>query len=129
MKSVLCVLCVCVALCGCSEPTTAPAPARTPTVTSLLLTYDARDYEVPFDGPLDQGGKLPVGKIIQIDVIALFSDGSQQGVTAGTTWLTADANVATVSATGRVQGVGVGTAMITATYQGAMGMKSFPIIP
>lgn len=54
----------------------------------------------------------------QLVAVVQFGDGNVRNVTAASTWATSDATKATVSASGLVTGVGVGTASITATYLG-----------
>jgi hypothetical protein len=69
-------------------------------------------------GGINSEGELPVGKSVQFSAFARLSDGSGQMVTSAATWNTANANIATVSAGGLVQGVAPGITAITATYQG-----------
>jgi len=51
-------------------------------------------------------------------VTGTFSDGSMTSITAGLTWTTSDASVATVDNNGVITGVGPGTAVITGIVDG-----------
>ena len=59
---------------------------------------------------------LIVGDKQQLNVSATYSDGSQQDVTASSTWTPSDPTVATIDNMGLVSSRKTGSVMITATY-------------
>jgi len=67
-----------------------------------------------------------IGRTLQLNVIATFSDGAQQDRSAAASWSSSNPAVATVTA-GLVTAVGNGTADIQATYQGASLKKSIRV--
>ena len=66
----------------------------------------------------------------QFTVTAVFSDGSMQNVTGQATWTTSNGAVAGVDANGLATGNAVGSAQVTATYQGfTASTMSFTVTP
>lgn len=69
----------------------------------------------------------------QFTATAVFSDSTTQNVTADAVWRSSNTNAATVSnasgSNGRAQGVGTGTADITATYQGQSAQAVLTVSP
>jgi Bacterial Ig-like domain (group 2) len=69
---------------------------------------------------------MVVGATAQLSATGVYSHGSgpstTQDLTNEVTWSTASADVATVSATGMVTGVGAGTVIITASIKGYTGL-------
>jgi hypothetical protein len=98
------------ALAGCS---TNPSP----TVVSIAVT----------------GAAPAVGGTSQFKAVATFSDGttkdvtSSTEVTAVTTWLSGNTAVATVSSTGVVTGVSVGSVTIQVSYLAVTGNETIQI--
>jgi Big-like domain-containing protein len=121
MKAVLAVSCVVLLCLGCDEsPPVAPTPSA-PALTALFLSFSG--------GGTNSEGELPVGRNVQFRALARFADGSGQTLTADAlTWTTANANVATVSSTGVVQGVAPGITGITATFHGVAGSLNVVVV-
>lgn len=71
---------------------------------------------------------MAVGATAQLSATGVYSHGSgpstTQNLTSAVTWSTASADVATVSASGLVTGVGAGTVTITASIKGYTGLLS-----
>jgi hypothetical protein len=63
----------------------------------------------------------------QATAVAAFSDGSSREVTSEAQWVSSNTAVATVSPTGRVTIVSVGTTDVRATYQGITGNASLAV--
>ncbi len=61
---------------------------------------------------------LAKGTTQQFTATGLFSDNSTEDLTNAVSWQSSDATIATISSSGVAVGVGVGTAQITASYQG-----------
>lgn len=106
--SVAAVLGLSVALAGCSSPT---APAGSLSVTRVIVSGT---------GPV-------VGASLQFTATAVMSDDSRQDVTATATWVSSNTAVLTVSPSGMVTGVAVGTANVTATFQSVDGSTAATI--
>jgi hypothetical protein len=104
------VLVVGIALAGCS---TNPSP----TVVSIAVT----------------GAAPAVGGTSQFTAVATFADGTTKDVTnstvitAPTTWESGNTAVATVSTTGVVTGVSVGSVMIQVSYLAVTGNDTIQI--
>ena len=64
---------------------------------------------------------IPVGTTRQLAATGVFSDGSTQDLTTSATWEAAPAAVATINAGGLATGVALGSASVTATYNGLSG--------
>jgi len=80
----------------------------------------------PPPGPLTQ-----VGQTVQLVARVAFSNGSQADVTAvglGTTYRTSNAAIATVSEGGLVTAVASGTALVSASNDGALGVLRVQVV-
>lgn len=64
------------------------------------------------------GPTLPLGGTLQLSVTGTFSDGSTQDVTQQVTWNLDNATIASISATGLVSGLQIGTSGIEASLNG-----------
>jgi hypothetical protein len=95
---------------GGSAPAIPVAPA---TLTKVTVTASSVTIEV--------------GQQVQLTATATFSNSTTQDVTGAVTWGTADANIATVSSTGKVTGKAGGTVVITATMSGQHGQASVTV--
>jgi uncharacterized protein YjdB len=100
-----------VACSGSSNPTPA---TPTPTVTSVSITGN----------PSLNGGNLTS----QLIARATLSNGTLQDVSALATWSSSNPAAATVSATGLVTAVTLGTTTISAAYQGQTGTLSVSVL-
>jgi hypothetical protein len=87
------------------------ATVTTLTVTSLTVT----------------GTAPAVGATAQFNATATLSDRATPSITGLAAWSTSNAAVATVSSSGVVTGVSVGSVDITATYQGVAGVAHVSI--
>jgi hypothetical protein len=67
------------------------------------------------------------GATAQLTARARFSDGTTQDVSSQATWQSTNTAVATVSTTGVVSGVGLGTADISALYQAQTGRRTVTV--
>jgi hypothetical protein len=100
-----------VACSGSSSPT----PANpSPTVTSVTITGT----------PSLNGGNLTS----QLIARATLSDGTLQDVSTLATWSSSNPAVATVSPSGLVTAVTIGTTNISAAYQGKTGTLSVSVL-
>jgi hypothetical protein len=71
-------------------------------------------------------GTVPsIGQTSQLDAKATLSNGTSQDVTATATWASSNTAIATVTTGGLLKVLALGTAQVTATYQGASGQ--FPV--
>ena len=61
---------------------------------------------------------LHPGETFPLEVVAVFSDGSEAAVTSEASYSSSDSSVATVDGSGRVKAAGNGAARITVTYGG-----------
>jgi Bacterial Ig-like domain (group 2) len=100
-----------VACGGGSESPAAPTPPPTSATTVTISGLPAAFYR---------------GQVAQLTASA-SSGGSPQDVTAAATWRSSDSGVASVSASGVLTGIAIGTAEIAATYQGSTGTVSVPV--
>ena len=71
---------------------------------------------------------VTIGDQQQLTVTGNYSDGSNRDLTAGATFSSSDETVATVSASGLVDTVGVGEATITATANGRNGNSILTVL-
>jgi hypothetical protein len=106
MLNRICVLALLVAITACGGSSNSSPTSVPPTVSSIAITTTASIATVA------------VGQTIQLTATATLSNGSSQNVSTQVTWQSSNQMVATVSGTGLVTSVTVGTATITATYQG-----------
>jgi hypothetical protein len=70
-----------------------------------------------------------IGQTSQLTVAATFSDGAVKDVSGDTSWVSSDASVMTVSPTGVVTVVRLGTTVISARYQNQAGTLSVTATP
>jgi len=70
-----------------------------------------------------------VGKSAQYDAQIVFENGIGQDATTSATWASSNPAIATVSSTGVVTGVSVGTAFISATQSGVTGTAQTNVGP
>lgn len=100
-------------VCGSSvAPTVVPPPAVT--VTGVTIA--------------GMGGEGTVGDELSITLTASLSDQSTQDVTTQATWESSDANVATVSSSGRLVMVGPGECEIKGTYKGVATTRRLSVV-
>ena len=64
------------------------------------------------------GSSPAIGGTSQFTATATLLDGTVETVTDQATWSSSNTSIATVSTTGVVKGVGGGTAMVTASFDG-----------
>jgi trimeric autotransporter adhesin len=67
------------------------------------------------------------GTSFQFTALGFYNDGSKHDITEQVTWVSLQAGVATITAVGDAQGVGVGSAMITATLGATSGMATLNV--
>jgi hypothetical protein len=80
-------------------------------------------------GSVSVTGVAPtLGNTTQLNAVANFAGGSTQNVTNSATWFSSNTAVVTVSAAGVATGVGGGTAVVQATYQGVTGTLSLTVV-
>ncbi|HYN09559.1 MAG TPA: Ig-like domain-containing protein [Vicinamibacterales bacterium] len=72
-------------------------------------------------------GPLVVGGAVQLTATLISSDGSTRPVTTEAVWQSSNVAIATVSNTGLVLAVGLGTVEIRATFQGRTGSGSLSV--
>lgn len=70
---------------------------------------------------------LGTGGTQQFTATAVFGDGSSQDLTSQVQWISSAASVALISNTGLANAVGLGTAQITAEYQGLSGSATLTV--
>jgi hypothetical protein len=68
------------------------------------------------------------GTAIQLKATGEYADGSRVDLTSTVTWTSSDSTIATVSAAGLVQSIGLGTATISATAQVVTGTTSLTVV-
>ena len=74
------------------------------------------------------GSPPSVGNTSQYSAVAVLSDSTTPiDVTHSATWLTDNTAIANVSSTGLVKGVAIGSAKLTATYQGVSASQTISI--
>jgi hypothetical protein len=122
MQVTLIVSCVVLLGFGCDErQPVAPTPTP-PVLTAVFLSFSG--------GGTNSEGEVPVGRNVQFRAFARFADGSGQTLMSDApTWQTADANIASVSPTGIVQGISPGITAITATYHDVAGSLNVVVVP
>jgi hypothetical protein len=76
-----------------------------------------------------QSPSLLKGGTVQLKAIAVYSGGTQQDVTTSAIWTSNNAAIATVTSSGVVNGDGVGTAQISASYGNFTGTDLVVISP
>ena len=70
---------------------------------------------------------LAAGTTTQYTATAVYSDGSKTDVTAAAVWASTPETVATVSTTGRAQGIAAGSAVVSAVYSGISAQTSLTV--
>jgi hypothetical protein len=90
--------------------------------TITPTTSDVQSLNIALDAAVG------VGHQSHLLATARVTDGSSLNVTPQTTWQTSNPTVVTVSPTGIVSGVSLGTAVITGTYQGVRGTLTVTVI-
>ena len=76
-----------------------------------------------------QNPGIPLGGSVQLKATAVYSDGTNQDVTGSAAWKSSDPGIATVDATGYVNGNGVGTAQISAQYESVSANDAVSVSP
>ena len=108
---------ICLVSVGCGgggmRSTVTPPPQKTLTQISITPNNSA----------------IEKGKNIQLKAMASYSDGSKQDLTGAATWKSSQAAVASVSASGVLTAMGVGTAQVSAQYQSVTGAASVTVQP
>ncbi|MFM9437404.1 uncharacterized protein YjdB [Janthinobacterium sp. CG_23.3] len=72
---------------------------------------------------------IAIDGVQQFTATATYSDGSTSNVTAGSTWTSANTNVATVLQNGMAHGVASGTSVIMATFRGKSASQTLTVRP
>ncbi len=72
---------------------------------------------------------LPAGQAQQYSVTGTYSDGSTQNLTGTSSYISSNATIATVDASGMVRGVAQGTATLTATNGGFSATATVTVLP
>ena len=72
---------------------------------------------------------LSLGNSGQLTATAMLSDGTSQDVTGSVTWSASPSTVVTANAQGNITGVGKGTALVSASYQGATASAAVSVGP
>lgn len=116
-----------------TNPTTT-TPTFTPDVSgSYVISLVVNDGEA--DSPADDvvltirrrlvslavlpnGPSVPIAETLQLSATGTYSDGGSEDVTTTVTWASSDTSIATISATGLVSGLVLGTTTITALHDG-----------
>ena len=77
------------------------------------------------------GSTVAVGQSSQLTAMAVLSasGAGTEDITSQATWRSANASIATVSASGIVTGVAHGATTITASYQGETGSAQITVTP
>jgi hypothetical protein len=70
---------------------------------------------------------IPKGTNLQLMATGMFSDGSQQNLSASVTWQASPSSVAAITAQGKLSGMGMGVAHVSAAYEGVTGTASITI--
>ena len=70
---------------------------------------------------------IAVGKTVQLTAVGGYDDGTSNKLTSNVTWSSSDSRVATISASGFLEGVSAGTATITASQLDKSGTTSVMI--
>jgi uncharacterized protein YjdB len=76
-----------------------------------------------------QSPTLTKGGTLQLTATAVYTSGKRQDVSASVAWKTSTPTVATVDATGKLTAIGVGSAQVSAQYQGVTGTNSVTVNP
>lgn len=87
--------------------------AITPTLTVLPAQVQAVSLSIS-----PQNATIPVGLSVSFTVIATYSDGSTQDVTAQSTYSSSNTTVASTNSSGEAMGISPGTFVETANFEG-----------
>jgi hypothetical protein len=104
------------AACG-SNPAGPDMPAPAPTATPVTLV------SVKVEG----ADSVSAGGTVQLKATAQLSDGSSRDVSGQATWQSSRPAVASVSASGQVTAITIGSTDISATYQGQSGRQTVTV--
>src|SRR5205085_1188311 len=91
-------------------------PNANTVITTANITVPAPTLQSIIVSPTNPS--ITKGLTQQFTAIGTFSDNSMQNITSQVTWSSATPTVATIDATGKATGVGVGTSVITASLNG-----------
>lgn len=114
----VCLVLTLLVLSACSGSSSSPGTVSTPVATALTLS--------------PTGASTTVGGTKQFAATALYSDNSQQDVTASAAWSSSNSAVASVESTGQsnpglVTGVSSGTVNITASFSGKSAVTALSV--
>ena len=70
---------------------------------------------------------LPLGESAQLSATGTFSDGTTQDLTQSATWTSSSPTVASLNGPGAVAAAGIGSAQLSAAYQGVTGNASVTV--
>jgi trimeric autotransporter adhesin len=70
-----------------------------------------------------------IGSTMQLTATGTYSDGATANLTSSVSWTSSDSTVETVSSSGLVTGVGLGTAMVTASSGSVSTHTNLPVNP
>lgn len=73
--------------------------------------------------------RIRVGETAQLSVLGTYSDGVVRAVASGVSWSSSDSSLATVSASGLVKAVGVGTVTVIASVEGKSASATITLSP
>ena len=76
-----------------------------------------------------QGPTVAKGSSFQLTATAVYNDGKTQDITDSVTWRTSNAAVVKVDQGGDLSAMGVGSAQVSAQYQGIIGADSVTVSP
>ncbi len=110
---VLVVLSICLLLSGCGGGGNSNSTNSQKTLTQVSIS--------------PQTLSVAKGASHQMAVMATFSDGSQQNVTASASWSSNPSGAVSVSGAGQLTGMTQGTAQVSAQYQGMTGKASITV--
>jgi hypothetical protein len=75
------------------------------------------------------GTTLAKGTDLQLGATGIFSDGKQQDLSTSVSWKATPSTVLNINAEGKVTGVDIGVAFVSAAYQGLTGSASLTVGP
>jgi hypothetical protein len=96
---------------GLAVALTACSTSPTASITSITVT----------------SATVTAGGTVQLKATANYSDGTTADVSSSSVWSSSNTNIATVSATGVVQGKSDGLATITSTFQSSSGTATITV--
>ena len=103
-------------------PTPSPAPAPSP---SQPGPPPATVQSVTISG----GSNVPIGRSLQLRATSHLSDGTDRDVTSSAEWSTSNSTGASVSQSGVLTGLLVGSNVVTARYNGATATQPVQVTP